>query len=277
MKLYLLLLILTHLAAAEPSKCSCSSIAEYSVAGVPSSFTIHSKDRFGNLSKPSEPFCINISGPDPNSHPIIEMVEDKIGSYTCNYTCYRVGNHTVSVSLGELVIKTHEFVVKHGDSHPSQSFHDFSYKHAVCLDTLTFQVYARDAFGNAVARASLHFAVVIDGIRDSSSNASISITDNHDGTCTLHVTFVWSGLHKINLLICEQDIQNSPISITVDPDAFEKERYMKAVLEDQVLVQIQQWSLGKRIYVMLNELNLAHAVRRNLNLLYKYKSKVASH
>ncbi len=136
------------------------------------------------------------------------------------------------------------------------------FKRAVCLETLLFQVSAKDAFGNAVARASLNFAVVVDGVRASSNNCSISITDNHDGTCTIQLTFIWSGLHTINLLICEQDIQNSPISITVEPDAQEKERYMKSVLEDQVLAQIQQWALGKRIHTMLNELNLAHLERQ---------------
>ncbi len=82
----------------------------------------------------------------------------------------------------------------------------------------------KDAYGNAVARSLCRGCVLV---RATAVFQSLIITM----APVLYNSFIWSGLHTIKLLICEQDIQTSTISFTVDPDALEKERYLKFVLD----------------------------------------------
>jgi hypothetical protein len=102
------------------------------------------------------------------------------------------------------------------------------------LQTLVFKVYCRDAFGNPIVKPSIYFAIAVDGNRGSNEDHSAYISDNDDGSCTVSLTFIWSGYKIVNLLVCDQDIKDSPIGVRVEPDPTEKDRYVKVCYREDL-------------------------------------------
>jgi hypothetical protein len=98
------------------SKAACSSISEWSVAGLPSSFTVSVKDRFGNLARlvQDEQFDIKVTSPDTSVKPLVSLKDNDNGTYTVEYICFRVGQHDICVKYGDKVLASATFTVKHG-------------------------------------------------------------------------------------------------------------------------------------------------------------------
>ena len=194
------------------------------VAGVPCSFSIFAKDKFGNQrDEGGDEFVVKARGP-PGSNPVIAVITDnKDGTYLAEFTCTADGDYFIDVKLERLDIQQSPFVLT---VDPSATFHyeciaegvDTDYgnglKEAQAGRPVQFIIHARDQFGNKVVKPGDDFQVKIVETNEDIRVRAI-VTDQGNGTYLVEWCGMLRGEYDIYVCLKEDPIKGSPWKVVV--------------------------------------------------------------
>jgi len=192
------------------------------VAGVPCSFSIFAKDKFGNQrDEGGDEFMVKARGP---GDPVMAVITDnKDGSYLAEFICTKDGDYFIDVKLERVDIQQSPFVLT---VDPAATFAyeclaegvetDFGngLREAQAGRPVQFIIQARDQFGNKVVKPGDDFQVKIaevnEGIR-----VRATVTDNGDGTYLVEWTGMLRGEYDVHVCLKEDPIKGSPWKVVV--------------------------------------------------------------
>jgi hypothetical protein len=192
------------------------------VAGVPCSFSIFAKDKFGNQRDDGgDEFTVKARGPGEVVMAVI--TDNKDGTYLAEFTCSRDGDYFIDVKVDSMDIQQSPFVLT---VDPAATFAyeclaegiDTDYgnglKEGQAGRPVQFVIQARDQFGNKVVKPGDDFQIRIvesnEGIR-----VRANVTDNGDGTYLVEWTGMLRGEYDVHVCLKEDPIKGSPWKVVV--------------------------------------------------------------
>jgi filamin len=222
-----------HVEPGEPSPDFCEAHGpgiEGAVAGVPTHFTVVTKDRSGKaLPKGGSNIVSQLtdkSGPIP-----VEVKDNGDGTYTATYTPKAAGDSTLAVDVhtkanGSGPIKNAPFHFKIKPGKPDLSNFEMDVdvdehdgkRHVVAGVTDSFKIHAKDAYGNPCDQGGLHLVGECNGPEP----VPVKVIDNNDGSYTVQYTPYKAGPHQLELKTPEGARiggAKNPLGIIVSPAA----------------------------------------------------------
>lgn len=193
----------------DPTKCEVHGTgSETAVAGVESTFTLVSRDRFGNQGAGNEKFSAKLVS---DSATVDATVEDNgDGTYSISYVCPMSGSYALQISLDDNDIavggETKSIIVKDaGVSDPGKTKLS-----GTTLDQLSsiragqpieFTIEAKDKHGNQRESGGEQFSVEL-----TSDDAEFvgTVTDTNDGRYTVSVNPTKSGSYKLKIMLDDE-------------------------------------------------------------------------
>ena len=192
------------------------------VAGVPCSFSIFAKDKFGNQrDEGGDEFMVKARGPGDIVMAVIS--DNKDGSYLAEFTCAKDGDYFIDVKLERMDIQQSPFILS-VDPAATSAYEcvaegvetDFGngLREAQAGRPVQFCIQAHDQFGNKVVKPGddfqLKIAEVNEGIR-----VRATVTDNGDGTYLVEWTGMLRGEYDVHVCLKEDPIKGSPWKVVV--------------------------------------------------------------
>jgi len=142
------------------------------------------------------------------------VVHNLDGTSIATYEIAVAGEYTVNVLLGEDHVQGSPFNVVASAGEPVGKKCTKSFEgtlRAVAGVPFTFDVQARDKFGNAVTCGGHAFTI------SASGNATVSIVDKGDGTYTCHYCGSAAGKHILTVSLDDMPIGSGSIPVVVVP------------------------------------------------------------
>eukprot|EP00824_Muranothrix_gubernata_P019367 TRINITY_DN38_c1_g3_i2.p1 TRINITY_DN38_c1_g3~~TRINITY_DN38_c1_g3_i2.p1 ORF type:complete len:1610 (+),score=420.20 TRINITY_DN38_c1_g3_i2:4334-9163(+) len=199
----------------EPGNSSASGVGlEPQLAGLVTSFSITSRDRFGNQRTiGGDKYSVTIEGVE-NVVPVVHDNEN--GVYTVKADYKKAGNYTIAVKIDEHHIKGSPFtklvMAGKSDARLAEAMGS-GINNTVVGATTTFKLFARDELGNFLRQGGLtNWAFQVSG----PDSFHVTVTDNHDGSYTGTYTADKPGTYMVEILLDDFEITGSPYKVFVE-------------------------------------------------------------
>lgn len=197
----------------DPSKSELSGLGLSSAtAGSETSFTLNTKDRFGNVKTTGGE---NFSAVLVNGSEKVQatVVDNEDGSYVFKYTCPKSGDYQLDISLnGQSAFDKKTVNVKDaGVSDPSQSVVIGLDKlaHIVAGQPASFSIQAKDKLGNDRSSGGEKFVATLAHSTDSSKDVQINMVDSNDGKYEFDFVANNSGNYQLRIELEGQVVSNT--------------------------------------------------------------------
>ena len=192
------------------------------IAGVPCSFSIFAKDKFGNQrDEGGDEFMVKARGPGEVVMAVI--TDNKDGTYQADFTCTKDGDYFIDVKLDRLDIQQSPFLLS-VDPASTCAYeclaegveNDFGngLRGAEAGRAVQFIIYARDQFGNAVIKPGDDFQVKISEVNEG-IRVRATVSDNGDGTYLCEWTGMLRGEYDVAVCLKEDPIKGSPWRVCI--------------------------------------------------------------
>lgn len=199
-----------HVEPGEPSPEFCEATGpgiSGAVAGVPTNFTVITKDRNGKT-LPKGGANISSVLSDKSGKIPVQIVDNHDGTYTCSYTPKAAGDSTLAVDVhtkangsGPIKHAPFRFKIKPGkadlnnfDMDVDVDDHDGK-RHVTAGVTDKFKIHAKDGFGNKCDSGGLHLVGECSG----TDKVPVKVHDNGDGSYTVEYTPYKAGPYTLTL------------------------------------------------------------------------------
>lgn len=221
-----------HIEPGEPSPGHCVASGpgiSGAVAGVPTHFTITSKDRNGKtIPKGGANFQASFTD-KAGAHPV-QIIDNGDGTYTGNYTAKAAGDSQLNVDChtkanGSGPIQNSPFRFKTKPGKPDFSNFDMNVqldadgkRHVVAGVTDKFDIHAKDQFGNPCDEGGLQ----LQGVCSGTENVPVKVQDNGNGSYTVSYTPYKTGPYSLEMRAPDGSKiggKTNPVPIVVSPAA----------------------------------------------------------
>jgi filamin len=182
---------------------------------IPATFDLKSADNTGKpLDHGDEPFEVKITDPDGELLPA-DLVDNKDGTYKCDYVPKKAGPHKVEVTLAGEPIKGSPKQVNIDPATPDPAFCTADgpgLEHATVGEEAPFTIRAHNKAGMPLKVGGHKFESTLEGPH---GKLPVDITDNNDGTYGAKYVPIHEGKSKVNVGIGGKHIKNSPFELEV--------------------------------------------------------------
>lgn len=197
----------------DPTKCILEGVGlSAATAGVKNTFTLESKDSYGNKGRGGENFRATLT----NGSEVVEATVNykKDGVYEFEYICPKSGDYVLEVFLGDKKVgePSNVSVRDTGISDPKKTEVNNVDTEIVAGKKCQFTIVGKDEHGNTRSSGGEQFKVTFN---NSAKNVSVNanVIDMNDGTYTVEFALDTSGDYEMTVSLADDVVKSASVHV----------------------------------------------------------------